>query len=561
MRVYDKKMTQKVLTEIGKKYSKEYGGVANGFKDLGNDYSYKLGYSVGLSDFTPINVKQRDSLIAKAEAGAARIQANKTLSGGEKRKRILASYSDVDDEIDKLNTAYIKKHPTNISRMIAAGARGEPGQLKQIVSSPILVKDAKDRVVPYLISKSYAEGMDVGSYWTTLHGARKGTLQKSQGTAEPGYMSKLLVNSTINQLVTAPDCGTKDGVHLSVDDNDVLDRYLSKGVSISKKSYPAGTLVTPSLVAAARASKIGSLDVRSPMRCTADHGVCQHCMGIDVGGKVPEIGTNIGVIAAQSIGEPSVQMSMKVFHSGGLAKGQGSKSMSLFDELNDTLKMHKKVVSAATLAATAGNVTDVKEAPQGGYYIRVGDGPPHYVPATQTVSVAKGSKVEKGQTLSSGTVDPRQLLVLKGMRPVQDLLADKLQGLLHQVAPVKRRNIEVVVKAATDLVHIDDPGGNPEWTTGDMQTYPRVRAWNAKNPGKPVKFTPELRSIEQVPLEMQEDWVARMNSSNLTRTLVEASREGWKSDIAGFHPVPSIAHAKDFGKSKERLGKDWKGQY
>ncbi len=550
MRVYDKGTTKKVLTAIAKKNPDHYGKVANAFKDIGNEHTFDVGFSIGLDDFEVINRKERDSMMQAAEAQADRIRQG---PGSKQRKdeRVVKIFQDLDDSLDRLNTEHLAQNPTNISRMVESGARGKPSQLKQIISSPVLVMDAKNRVVPSLIPRSYSEGMDVASYWTTLHGARKGTIQKVQGVKDPGYISKQVMNSTMNQLVTERDCGTTEGIFMSVDDSDILDRYTVQG-----------TLITPKVVADARKRRQRSLKVRSPLRCKSSHGICQKCMGLSVNGHHHDVGTNVGVLAGQAIGEPATQLSLNVFHTGGLAKGRGSKSVNAFHRLTEILRLPKNLPDAAPLALESGTVTKVERAPQGGEYVTVGR-TRHYLPAAQARAVKRGQPVRKGAPLTDGVVDPRNLLSLRGLEAVQDHLTDELAGVMGTVAPVKRRNLEVVVKALTNVTHIDDAGDHPEWVPGDAQPYSAVQAYNRKPGTKPVKHTPYLKGVNVLPHEMQEDWMARLNYTDLSRTLTEAAREGWRSNIHGFHPVPGAAYAAEFGQKQKAVkpGEPWRGEY
>lgn len=563
MTVYDKKTLQKTLLSIAKsKSSKEYATAVDKFKDFGNAYSTELGYSVGLDDFAVINQEKRDKLIAKAEAEANKIRRMNDLSWEDRHKKIIGVFKAADKEIDKANAETLKQNPTNIFKMVVSGSRGKPEQLKQIISTPALVRDANDRIVPYLIPKSYAEGMDVASYWTTLHGARKGTIQKTQGVRDPGKLSKYIIKNTMHQLVTDDDCGTTDGVWMDVDDHDVLDRYVARNQKIGGVGIQGGALVTPRMVSAVRKGKGGKVYVRSPLRCKAEHGICKKCMGLDESGAAYSTGTNIGVLAAQSVGEPSTQLSMNAFHSGGLATGLGAKSMSMFDLMDELLKMPKTVRNEAPLAQASGKIEKVQKAPQGGTNVFIG-GRKHYVPEKQTLAFKPGDEIKRGDSLTSdGTVNPTKLLPLKGMPAVQDHITKELHNLLKTAVPVKRRNIEVVVKSITDATKIDDPGDHPDWVPGDVRSYAQVQHWNMKNRGrKSIKHDPILKSIEVLPKELQEDWIARMNFIGLRKTISQAAQEGWASDIHGFHPIPGLARATEFSKKDKQLLEQWKGQY
>ncbi len=233
---------------------------------------------------------------------------------------------------------------------------------------------------------------------------------------DPGYLSKRVSNTTMDQVVSKSDCGTRRGINLDLDNRDVIDRHLSESVKLDGKVYRAGTLVTPSLVAAARKSRKKDLPVRSALRCKAEKGVCQKCLGLNEESTHSPIGTNIGIIAGQSIGEPSTQLALNTFHTGGIAKGRSAKSANTFQTLNNLLLLPKTLPDAATLAKDSGEITSISQAPQGGWDVSIGR-KKHYVRGDHELSVRKGHRVRKGDQLSSGTVDPLELIKLKGVEP------------------------------------------------------------------------------------------------------------------------------------------------
>ena len=559
MRVFDKKVTGQVLLDIAKNDPKLYGEVANHFKDLGNEYSTELGYSIGLDDFSVINKAVRDRTFSAAETRAAAVR-ERHLPRDKEERLILDIFEKVRDELDEVNDAHLKDNPTNISLMVFSGSRGKPEQLKQIVSTPALVQDAKSRTVPSLISRSYAEGMDLSSYWTTLHGARKGTVQKVQGVRKPGYLSKQILNSTMNQLVTEDDCGTQQGIWLSVDDPDVMDRYLAAGQRFGKTRFQRNELVDTSLVASAKKAETGRIFVRSPMRCESEDGICKKCAGLAAGGSHYRVGDNLGVMAGQAVGEPSTQLALNAFHTGGVAKGAAARSQSTFDRLNQLLMLPKIVIGKGPLAKEDGEVSRVEAAGQGGQNVFIGDAK-HYVPAGQTLRFKQGEQVRQGDALSDGVIDPRELLQLKGIDAVQDYIAEEIHNLLKSEVKVRRRNVEVVVKALTNITKVQDAASHPEWVPEDVRPTSKVEAWNREHPGNKVEHRPLLKGINMLPLEMSEDWVAHLNFQRLTSTIQQGAAEGWKSNIHGFHPIPAVALGVEFGKGQHHLGEKWKGQY
>jgi len=562
MRIYDNKTTKGLLMQVAKRDHLKYGEIANHLKDIGNENSTRTGFSIGLSDFDVVNKVGRDKIIAAAEKQQVKINSSK-LSVQKKEEKVVEVLTKAKDQLEDLYNAGLKKDPTNIYKMMISGSRVSPGQLKQIVSSPALVSDSKNRMVPYIIPRSYSEGMDMASYWTTMHGARKGALQKTQEVSKPGALSKLLVNSTINQLVTEEDCRAGDGITMSVDNHDVADRYLAAPARFGGKRIRAGELITPELLAQARKAQVKTLTVRSPLRCQAEHGVCRHCMGLTEGGKSYDIGTNIGVIAAQAVGEPSTQLSLSAFHTGGTVGSRGSQAVSTFGRLSQLLTVPRNIPNEGALALHAGKVTSIEDAPQGGQYVYINK-TQHYAPATQKLQIKKFDTVKAGDELTDGVTDPKKLLALRGVRDTQDYLTRSMMEVLSEVAPVKQRNVEVVVRSMTDIATVEDPGGHPDWTSGDVRPVSIIAAWNAKHrgKGKPVKYSTLVKGVDVLPNEMQEDWIARLNFQNLSRTLTQASREGWHANIHGFNPIPAAAQGAEFNRAERKLKPgEHKGQY
>jgi DNA-directed RNA polymerase subunit beta' len=559
MAVLDSKRTKALLSRLGKEHAQDYGQVTNSLTQLGNEHTYKEAFSIGLDDFAVVDKVGRDRILA-----AGNRRADALVRSGKRRTspEVLAELTQASNQVDQRVAESLAKNPTNIYQMVTSGSRGSKEQLGQIVSTPGLVKNAKDQVVPFLVPNSYSEGLDTSAYWVTLQGARKGTLQKTQGVAMPGYMTRLMVNSTVDHLITEDDCGTKDGVKLGIDDGDVLDRYLSHSVKLGGKSYAPGTIVSPHLVSLAKKEKKLRLDVRSPTRCQSENGICKKCMGLSENGRSYDIGDNVGVVAAQAIGEPSTQLSLNVFHQGGLAKGRGSDSIGTFKRLQEILTLNTGLPFMAPLAPVSGAVTSVKKSDRGGHDVVMG-GKTMWVPPSQDLKVKAGQRVVRGSPLSTGPQNPQDVLNLRGLHPMQDYITDEINNVLKTAAPVKRRNIEVVVKAMTDITQIEDAGDHPDWVPGDIRPVTKVNAWNrkaARAGKKSVQHEPQVKGVNLLPQELNEDWLARLNFTSLTSSLTQAFREGWKSNIHGFHPIPGLAVGSEFGKTKGRV-EDWKGQY
>jgi len=382
-----------------------------------------------------------------------------------------------------------------------------------------------------------------------------GTIGRVQGTEAPGKMSKQLVNAMMNQMVVSEDCGTKKGVLLSIDDRDILDRFTSEDIHLGTKggrekgSIPAGTLVTSDLISRLKNNKIDSVPVRTPLKCSHGQGLCAKCYGVSVDGQLYPSGTNVGIIAAQALGEPAVQLSMNSFHEGGIVGAKGTSATSVFKRLEQLIGMPHQLPGAATLAEVSGKVEKVEKDPAGGWNVFV-KGQRHYVPSSLALEVKSGTKVDVGDSLSTGVKDPRKLLALQGMPSVQKYLTDEIWRVYRNEGPVKRRNIEAFVRALTNLSEVEDPGDHPIWLSGDRIPTSEAQAHNSKLPAgkRPVILNPVLQSAALLPIDMQTDWLARLQSRELKSTVLDAAAERWRSAVHGTHPIPGMAVGKFFGE-------------
>ena len=380
-------------------------------------------------------------------------------------------------------------------------------------------------------------------------------MEKVQSVAQPGALSKQIVNSTMNQLITEKDCGSNKGVALSSTSREVLDRHLASPVTVRGKTFPSGTLVTPELQTTFENNKVGKIVVRSPLRCRSHTGMCQSCFGLDVGGKTPELGTNVGVLAAQSIGGPSVQLSMRSFHTGGTV-GAGKSITSGFSRLSQLLKVPEELPDSATLSRVSGKVERVEKDPAGGWGVYVG-GERHYVPQRLSLTVSKGTPIAKGDAISSGPIHPKELLELTNVNKVQNYLTDEMHELFSSEG-VRRRNMEVVVRALTSLAQVTHSGDNQDILRGDVAPVNRIEAWNKDNPqAKKVQYKPVLKGLETLPLDMQEDWLSRLQYRRLKETVAQGAQERWSSDIHGASPVPALVYAAEFGKPEKGGASKW----
>jgi len=565
----DKEGLTGILSSLAKGDSDVFAKSVNKLNQLGNQQTYDNVFSVGLKDFL-VHKDVKDPIFAEADKEVAALRKG----GMSRNDAIVKAYMKVVPKIDARGKAKLSKSDNKVFEMVSSGARGNWDQFKQIAVAPVLVADDTGKAVPIPLKKSYSEGLSTAEYWASLSGARMGTLAKVKGTSEPGGLTKIIVSSTMNQVVVDEDCGTRRGISLDVNDPEIQDRYAAQDIKVRGGKIPSGTLLTPDVLTKLRNAKAGKISVRSPLKCEHGEGLCSKCYGVDVSGQLPSPGTNLGIIAAQGVGEPATQLSMRKFHTGGVVEAKGDK-MDDFTKLQKLLTMPKNLRGSATISGLTGTINSrgIKKDPAGGWRVNVAGRDrhghekeqEHYIPGNRQLgenlalikSRGGNLKVKAGQPLSSGMVNPRDLLEVAGMERVRNYLTDEMHGAYKEMG-VKRKNMEVVVRAVANLTEVRDPGESG-YMRGDIVPATMLSAKNRKAVKlgqKPALHKPILKGINEVPLAMQEDWMARLQYQKLKGTILEGSAQGWESNLHGLHPVPGIAFGKEFGKPPD--GKPFK---
>ena len=546
--VINKSRMRGMLHKVAREFPKEYPRTVQSMLKQGNHVAYRTGRTISIKDLSSA-ADVRDPLLKAAHKKAAAIRAKKGISKDEKRERVIGVYNDATDSLlDAMNNKF-KDTDNAIYHMNASGARGSVAQMRQMLGAPMLVQDGLSRTRENPVTRSYAEGLDFGSHWETQHGARKGIVQRATGTSDPGAMSKKIINTTMHQIIGANDCGTTEGLLMKANDPHTIGRYLGKSVSADGHVYEAGTLVDKDLQKSLTKGKdhINSIVVRSPLKCEHNDGICSKCFGLNEEGKLHNPGVNIGVIAGQAIGEPLSQGSMNAFHEGGVAKGGGAKSVSQFERATQLTTFPSTLPNATTLGMRSGKVSNVRKSPTGGFLVTV-DGKDHKTQFRPTVK--DGDIVKRGQSLSPGFVNPRELMQAhgpkNGIKKVRAYLTDELSQ-LFRTNPYNRKNVEVVVKSLTDLAEVVDPGNASGVTHGDYLTTPTINKLN-KEQRADIKSVPVLKGVNVLPLVQTEDFLARANYEKLKSTFTDAALQGWESDIHGSHPIPALVWGKEFGK-------------
>lgn len=553
------------MVDLARKDPQLYVTTIGRLKQVGDAVTTDQGITVGLDDIEPDYVT-RDAILEPA------LTAIRKTKDSTKRVKLIQATQQRMVEITK-------KHPGQMTAMALSGARGQVNQLMRTVTSPIAAVDDKEDTIPWIISKSYAEGLKAPDAWVALQEARRNAVETYTSVAAPGEVNKVLVNNMSDQIITMPDCGTKNGVMMTPTDSNTLDRYRAD----------TGELITPALL---RSIKEKMLRVRSPMTCESPDGICQKCYGLNTRGKIPELGHNVGMIAAHAMGEMLTQTALNAKHATRTAQAQHAVMTGVtgFKQLTD---IPQSFFNKATLASHPGTVTKISPAPQGGRYVYVGANE-HYVPPTLRVLVRKGNHVEAGDTLSDGIPKPDEVVAHKGLGAGRKYLVDALHDLYQRSGvDLDKRHLELLAKSDLNYVRILDRDSSALGVMrGDVMDYNRFRAEVAKNAKMlplneaigstlgntilhytvgtritsviandlrrngitHVPIAPRvplheavMKPITRTPL-LHPDLLAKLGHRNLKNVILEGAAFGEMSDIHGTHPVPAYVFGETFGQ-------------
>jgi DNA-directed RNA polymerase subunit beta' len=548
-----------LLSDLGKHDPKKFSVAVDRLKDIGNKHAYESGFSISLNDLH-VHKEFRDPVLKKADEDVEKIKHQKGLSADDRDEKIIAVYETATKDIKKLVEPAMQKGKNNIYTMVDSGARGNWSQFQQMTIAPMIMVDGTGKKLANPVRKSYTEGLDVGDYWTALHGARMGTLQRAEGTSEPGMLTKDIINFVMPEMIVSKDCGVGEGISMDVTEDDIHDRLLAKPLTVNGKKFERNTIITPQLTSLLKKNGIKQAVVRSPLKCQHGTGMCAKCFGLNEDGREHEIGTNIGVIAGHSLGEPAMQLAMDSFHTGGVAGSRGAGATSRIGRLKELLNLPAKLPDSATLSRTNGRVDKIEKGSTG-WNVRI-NGHDHFAPATKRLEfkgkpLEVGMQVTKGAKITSGPVNPRDLLPLTDIHTVQNHLVGELYDGIYKDERVRRRNIETVVRSLTNLVKIQDPAGT-DYLTGDIVSRSVIEEHNRNLPAgaMPIKAPPVLKGMAQGVLDSQEDWLARLNFRRLKETVMEGAAKGWSTNLHGTHPVPAYAYGAEFGEGTKK--EPWK---
>lgn len=526
-----------LLSKIAKDKGPEAARVINAMRNLGDEYSYESGLTISLSDLKPLK-EQRDKImpdLMREIRALPKDKRNMENLGPIYSKYIDRATRDMDD--------YYSNSNTELADIYNSMARGSKSQYRDLTFSPIAVSGRDLPAKP--IKHSYVEGLSPAEYFIASHGARLGVLGRSQGTAMPGALGKELL-ATANTLVVNKSKGESMG-EIRADiktwrNSDIVDRYLSRDIEkgnriIAKKN----DLITPRILQKIKGAGINDIWVYSPLQSSsADGGIPAMAYGNNSKGTLPSVGDNIGANSAFALVEPLFTGSMGSFHHGG---SLGHKQPA-YPRIKQILELTQTLPQKAVLAEASGIVNDIRKDSLGGHAVYIG-GAEHYIPPNTKMLVSKGSSVKKGDALSEGPIDPRELASLKDLSSAQNYMVEEL---MRAVPSSKRKAVETVVEGITRYGQVIDPGDS-SYLPGDTDLIATLEKQNKALVNK-IKYDYMFKGVNYLPQATQ-SWLSKMNFRNIKRELTKDISTGAVTDLSSYEPIPAMAFGVDFGKGKK----------
>lgn len=543
-----------IVNDLAERYPKtEVAATLDRIKDAGFRWATRSGVTVALSDI--ITPPTKGEIVSRYEKQAAKVQSQfeKGLTTDlERRQELIQIWTKATDEVAVAMRAAFPEDNT-INRMVSSGARGNWLQIRNIAGMRGLVNNPKGEIIPRPIISSYREGLSVAEYFIATHGARKGLADTALRTADSGYLTRRLVDVSQDVIIREDDCGTTKGLELpiaTVDasgelvrdpnvENAVYARSLAadavnaKGEIVAEAGEDVGDVLIAKLIGAG----VESIKVRSVLTCESAVGVCAKCYGRSLAtGKLVDIGEAVGIIAAQSIGEPGTQLTMRTFHTGGSASA---------DDITQGLPRVQELFEARTpkgaspIVEAPGRITIDETDKQRKVILTPdnGDEPIAYnVLKRSTLLVEDGQHVELGQQLIVGTVDPKEVLRVKGVREVQKHLVNGVQDVYRsQGVPIHDKHIEVIVRQMLRKVTVVDHG-DTDLLPGelvDRLKYNGINRATLTEGKKTASARQEVMGITKASLAT-ESWLSAASFQETTRVLTQAAMEGKSDPLVGL---------------------------
>lgn len=518
-------------------------------KLLGFEMATVSGITWAMADL--IIPKEKVEILSRSEKEVELVReqfAEGLLTQAERRARVITIWDKTKAEIAKLISGILPKE-NSIYQIVDSGSRGSWAQPLQMMGMKGLVQNPKGETIELPVKSSLKEGLSVLEYFISTHGARKGTTDTALKTAQAGYLTRRLVDVAQDITVSEEDCRTKEGIEIfRADGKEFNQSFASKlfsrtaleDVRVDRKIVVhGGETIDKAAAELLEQSKLESIVVRSPLRCKTLYGVCSKCYGYDLGTNQPvRAGTAVGVLAAQSIGEPGTQLTMRTFHSGGVAGADITHGLPRVEEIFET----RSPKGRAIIAPFEGVVEKIEEK---GSLKTVRIVPENKKIKPQEVSISRatvlyiktGDKIHEGDQLSEGNVDIHELYEHKGSMEVARYIVNEVQKIyLSEGASINNKHIEMIVRQMFSRVTITEAGDVPDFVMGEVVEKAKFLEVNRalkKEGGAQAKAKEMLLGITRIALS-SESFLSAASFQDTSRVLVKAAIEAKIDKLRGL---------------------------
>ena len=542
------KLIEGILEERGLDVARE---VLNSIQLLGFEIATQSGITWSMSDLIIPKDKAEILKTSEKEVDLIRDQFNQgLLTESERRQRTISVWEKAKDKIASLVAATLPKD-NPVFQIIDSGSRGSWLQPIQMIGMKGLVANPKGETLELPIKSSFKEGLSVLEYFISTTGARKGTTDTALKTAQAGYLTRRLVDVAQDLVVREEDCRTKEGVEILRSDGKEFNQSFSsrlfsrttiEDVKIGHKIIArAGEVIDKPTSEIIEKSKIESVKVRSPITCKALYGVCAACYGFDLGNNKPiKLGSAVGILAAQSIGEPGTQLTMRTFHTGGAAGVDITQGLPRVEEIFEARPPKGKAI----LSPVDGKIEKIEE--KGSLKIikiatenknKKAKVQEFSVPRSAFLFIKTGDKIKRGDQLSEGHIDLRELLLLKGSHEVERYIINEVQKIyLSEGASIHNKHIEIIIRQMFSRVKIKDAGDAADLVMGEIIEKSRFLEINRelkKQGRRTAKAEELLLGITRVALS-SESFLSAASFQDTSRVLVKAAMEGRVDNLRGL---------------------------
>ena len=551
----DKKAIGKVINKcINRCGATETASVLDKIKSLGYKFSTRAAMTVSVSDMEI--PKEKAEYLEEAESKVDMITKKfrrGLMTDEERHQKVIEAWNIADDKITAALLAGLGKY-NNIYMMANSGARGSNRQIKQLAGMRGLMASPNGGIIELPIKANFREGLSVLEYFISAHGARKGLTDTALKTADSGYLTRRLVDVSQDIIVREWDCC--DGRNIEtpcmeisafMDGNEVIEglqdrirgRWSAYDIihpETGEIIVPADTMITVDQAEAVEKAGIKKVWIRTVLTCRSEVGICAKCYGANMAsGRYVRIGESVGIIAAQSIGEPGTQLTMRTFHTGGIAGNDITQGLPRVEELFEA----RKPKGLAIIAEFGGRVTlnDTKKKRE--VIItnpETGETKDYLIPYGSRIKVYDGDLIEAGDEITEGSVNPHDILKIKGLRGVQDYMIQEVQRVYRlQGVEISDKHIEVIVRQMLKRVKIEE-NGDTEFLPGslvDWLTFENTNAALEAEGKEPAKGTRVLLGITKASLAT-DSFLSAASFQETTRVLTEAAIKGKIDPLIGL---------------------------